>query len=108
LKLLDRADTKGWKLFADVAAFCLPGRIPQIPRVKNYLPSNHLILGSDFPIPALSLCYREAKNPESLASNPLDRNIQLLQRMGLAPEIFTNANKVLSIPPQKFLDGRKK
>lgn len=101
LQLLHQAAQQRWNLYADVSAFCLPGRRCQIPRARKELPVAQLLLGSDFPVPNMPFVYEENQNPPCLPDHPLDLNVVRLRRMGFPQEVFTKAWRVLPIPETK-------
>lgn len=104
LKLMDQAEKNGWKIYADVSAFALPGRRHQVPRVRQRVAPQRLVLGSDFPVPSfpVSMIYCEKPPQEALSLNPIDRNVQLLRCMGFPDEVFTNGARILSLPAWKM------
>ena len=100
LKLFDEAPRKGWKLYADVSALCTPMRSPYIDTIKNRVPADRLLFGSDYPIPLFELSYRVKENLRarlgfilklSLMDNPLDKNYLLIEKMGFGETLFTRA-----------------
>jgi predicted TIM-barrel fold metal-dependent hydrolase len=103
------------RLYGDVSAFCLPGRLYY---VKEILPLIHelplrFLYGSDYPVPVVSLSEGKLL-PEILRafewlagrvlpSNDFDKNYELLERYLPAPT-FTAATRVLRDPQAPFPD----
>jgi predicted TIM-barrel fold metal-dependent hydrolase len=101
LNLVDQADTKGWNLYADLSAICIPTRSEYVPRVLNRIPSRRLLFGSDYPVPLTELCYHKGKRflarlmffiKIALMENLLDKNYHLIKEMGFDEIVFTNAS----------------
>jgi len=100
LKLFKDAERNGWKLFADLSAICTPLRSPYIEKIKDNIPPDRLLFGSDYPIPLSELCYHKSTNffswlkfiiKVSSIKNPLDKNYLLIKEMGFDEKVFTNA-----------------
>jgi hypothetical protein len=107
-------------LYADVSAFCLPGRfkyVKQIIPMAREMPERFLY-GSDYPIPIVS--FRSKSIDEildafgwlvgrALPTNDFDKNYQLLEPH-FPRETFTAATKVLRHPqtPLISLDQYRK
>ena len=103
--LLQRAETRGWNLFADLSAMCLPGRLRQVARVKAAIPAHRMVLGSDFPVPMFPTSSRYIPAYQTLPENPLDRNLEVLRRMGFPETAFTRASAILPLPQWKINAG---
>lgn len=110
LKYLGTDDRKR-RLYADVSAFCLPGRFKY---VKKILPLAkdmpwRFLYGSDYPIPIVSLNENKALEDilkafgwlagRALPGNDFDKNFQLL-RPHFPDQTFTAASKVLRNPQE--------
>ena len=104
-----RDQKTGSHLFADVSAFCLPGRFKyakEIISLAQDLPEKYLY-GSDYPIPIVSLSENKSLEDilrafgwlagRALSGNDLDKNFQLLQPH-FSERTFTAASKVLRHP----------
>jgi len=103
LKLFDEAQRKGWRLYADVSALCTPLRSPYIETIKERVPADRLVFGSDYPIPLFELSYNQSKNllnwlrfisKVRLMRNPLDKNYMLIKEMGLGDTLFRAAARL--------------
>ena len=102
-KLFEDARKNNWNLYADLSALATPLRSDFIPEIKEKIPQERLLFGSDYPIPASELSYKKTKNPIKWVQlffkalqikNPLDKNYQLISKMGLDNKIFANATKL--------------
>lgn len=104
--LFREGESKGWKLYADLSAINLGPRGQYIDRLKNDIPPNRLIFGSDYPIPILDI----SQNPhislglwlkhffETITiQNPLDKNYRLIKNMDFDEALFYNASNILRI-----------
>ncbi len=102
--LMDKAQKHGWRLFGDVSAFTIPSpfRLRCIKRIRDHIPHDRLILGSDFPVPVTNLwegavrdgdvrAFRAAKKKK----NPFDRNVDMIRALGFDEQVLTNAKKIL-------------
>jgi len=96
-------------LFADISAFCLPGRYKYIKRlipIAKEMP-HRFLYGSDYPVPIVS--FSEGRGLEeiletfgwiagrALPTNDFDKNYQLLEKH-FPKETFTAATRVLRDP----------
>ena len=99
LDLFEEADKNNWKLYADISALCSPLRIPYIDDVKNRIPHEKLLFGSDYPVPISELSYNRSKGffswlrfvvKVSMMENLLDKNYRLIEEMGFDRSVFTN------------------
>ena len=110
-KLLERLSSADLSrpLFADISAFCLPGRYKYIKRlipVAKKMP-HRFLYGSDYPVPIVS--FSEGRGLEeiletfgwiagrALPKNDFDRNYQLLAER-FPGKTFTAASRVLRDP----------
>jgi predicted TIM-barrel fold metal-dependent hydrolase len=100
LKLFEEAPRRGWKLYADVSALCTPLRSPYIETIKERVPADRLLFGSDYPIPLFELSYHQSKDfltwvrflaRVTFLKNPLDKNYMLIKEMGFGEALFTTA-----------------
>jgi hypothetical protein len=103
LHLMDQADARGWNLYADLSALCIPTRSEYVARVLDRVPAQRLLFGSDYPIPLTELCYHKGKSfwgrliflvKMALTENPLDKNYHLVKGMGFDDRVFTNAARL--------------
>lgn len=104
-KLFEELKNKNWKLYADMSALTTPLRSQYIPKVKEKIPHDRLLFGSDYPIPASELSYKGTKNiiywlklfySALKEKNPLDKNYKLIKQMKFNDEVFTNPYKLFS------------
>jgi len=104
-KLFDEAIAKDWKLYSDVSALATPLRNTFIPDIKAKIPSDRLLFGSDYPLPASELSYKKTKNifkwldlsfKALFVSNPIDKNYYAIDEMGFDKSIFTNASTLFA------------
>ncbi|MCI0513721.1 amidohydrolase family protein [candidate division KSB1 bacterium] len=99
------------RLYADISAFCLPGRMRYIRKIMpfiNEMPAR-FCYGSDFPIPIIS--FNQGSRLQNILAafgwlagralprNDFDKNYQLLEPH-FPPAIFTNATQILRQPQQ--------
>lgn len=105
LKLVDQADARGWNLYADLLAICIPTRSEYVGRVLNRIPSRRLLFGSDYPIPITELCHHRGKSfldrlmfiiEMSLTENLLEKNYHLIKEMGFGEAVLTNASRLFA------------
>jgi len=96
------AEKKGWRLYADLSAIGSPFIDDSvIQRIITEIPSDRLLLGSDFPIPVLGT-FRSSKGRllsplrHLFRRNALARNYWLLRNMGFDRKVFTNAARLFS------------
>jgi uncharacterized protein len=107
LKKLFACDKYKELLYADIAAFFVPFRplrAKMVEKVKNDLPHDRLILGSDFPMLPTTLLTGDINNftldeviELLFTTNPLDRNVIALRDMGFQECVFSNVEKILNI-----------
>ena len=109
VQMLYVSEKKGWKLYADLSAFCTPTRIHYLKRIREEIRRGSLrpdrfLYGSDFPIPIVNInLFKKPVNLKELlgqmesGGNPLDNNYEILKEFGLDDSIFTNAWDVLRI-----------
>ena len=104
LKVMNEADTNGWKAYADISALCLL-RSTYVPYLLDHIDHSRFIFGSDYPIPMIDLAHKNAPTvwewirhfwETFTAKNPLDKNYLLLEDMGFPPEVFTAAEALFS------------
>lgn len=104
--LFSEADSKGWKLYADLSALLMITRSFLIKeRVIDALPHNRLLMGSDYPIPISEAAYIKGRDffkklrifwTALKLRNPLDKNAYVLGNMGFDPEVFHSASDIFS------------
>ena len=108
-EMLRISEQRGWKLYADISAFCTPTRIPYLERInaevrEGTISPQRFLYGSDFPIPIVDinifkrpLEIRELLEHVGKQENPLDENYRILREFGIQDSIFTNAWDVLDM-----------
>jgi predicted TIM-barrel fold metal-dependent hydrolase len=106
LDLMNKANDKGWNLYADLSAICIPTREAYVSRVINQVPPERLLFGSDYPVLLTEFCYY--KRGQSFwdrvrfirkmarVRNLLDMNYYIIEEMGFNPCVFTNASKLFA------------
>lgn len=99
LGVMADAEANGWKAYADISALCLL-RASYIPYLLDHIPASRFLLGSDWPIPMISLGPREMPNlwdkikhlvDAVFTRNLLDKNCKNLEDFGFPEEVFTKA-----------------
>lgn len=105
INLVRDAQENNWNLYADLSAVATTLRSAYMETVVEVIPPEHLLFGSDFPIPASALCYNKSKKffpwlfyilKMMAMGNPLDKNYQIIKEMGFADSVFTNAQRLFS------------
>ncbi len=106
LKLFKEAEHNSWNLYADLSAIATPLRAPYVETVRNEIPPDRLLFGSDYPIPASEFSYNKIRGFFSwikyvfkvwTTKNPLDKNYRIVKKMKFGDEVFANAAKLFSI-----------
>jgi hypothetical protein len=103
--MMREAEENGrWRLYADVAAMCLPCRIGTVGRVLESIPGERMILGSDYPVPVRDMpptLMEGLSLDEYLAllsvRNPIEKKVRQLLAMRFPATVGTRAAEV--IPP---------
>ena len=94
------------RLYADTSALTLSTRIPYLKKIREQIPAEWLLHGTDLPIPIdgwahLPLLTPDISPGEYLdfvrTDNPLDRDVRIKRAMGLKDSILTNAEQVLRL-----------
>lgn len=108
ISMINESEDKGWSLYSDLSALCVPFRNPYIKDVQNRIKSSLLLYGSDYPIPIVEFSYKKSKNifrqiwiflKAVFTKNPLDKNYYLLKKMGFNENVFTNASDIFKTGP---------
>jgi predicted TIM-barrel fold metal-dependent hydrolase len=106
IELMRESDQKGWRLYADLSALCIPFRNPFIKDIQKLIGEEKLLYGSDYPIPMFEFTHKKTSNflkqlkiffKAMFTSNPLDKNHYLIKKMGFSQKVFHNAEKVLKL-----------
>lgn len=105
VNIMKESEKKGWKFYGDLSALATPFRIPYVKRIKEEVPMERLIFGSDYPIPISDFSYSKNKRDileiirqmlKARFINSLDKYYQILKNeMGFDPLVFTNFNKLM-------------
>ncbi len=107
--MMKTSEKMGWKLYADISAFCTPTRIAYLERIQKEIDEGRIsasqfLFGSDFPIPIIDITvFRKPLDAKEILAHlkgeksPLDRNYEILEKFGIDRSIFTNAWNVLKI-----------
>jgi predicted TIM-barrel fold metal-dependent hydrolase len=104
-KLFEELPEHDWNLYADLSAITTTLRSFYLDSIKDNIPQDRLLFGSDYPIPATELIYTGRKNifkwirffiSAIQIKNPLDKNHFLISKMGFDPVIFKTANRLFS------------
>ncbi len=104
--LFAESERRGWSLYTDLAAVNLGPRPTLIDRIKSDIPGDRLVLGSDYPIPILSLSQRARMglrqrvrdySETARVKNPLDKNCLLIRNLGFDEGLFTRASDILRL-----------
>jgi predicted TIM-barrel fold metal-dependent hydrolase len=101
--MMREAEENGrWRLYADVAAMCLPCRIGTVDRVLERIPGERMILGSDYPVPVSDMppTLMEGLSLDEYVGllsvrNPIEKNVRQLLAMGFPAAIGTRAADVI-------------
>lgn len=102
--LFREGESKNWKLYADLSAINLGPRGSYVDRLKQDIPPQRLIFGSDYPIPILDISQKPHLSLrhwlehffETISiKNPLDKNYRLIKNMDFDEAIFYNALNIL-------------
>lgn len=88
--------------YGDSGAFAVVTRIPSLKRILNdHVLQGKFLYGSDFPgIPSPKWCWQlglKTMRTFSQMSNPLARNIKVMQALDMPAEVFERAHKQLGI-----------
>ncbi len=106
IALFDEMESHNWQLFADVSAINIGTRHVYVDDIKQNIPPQCLVFGSDYPIPLLNISQRPhltlchwLKNffQTLFTKNPLDKNYRLIKNMEFDEAIFSNASNILRL-----------
>jgi len=104
IDLFRDAESKDWKIYADLSAINLGPRGLYIDRLKKDIPPQRLIFGSDYPIPILDVSQKPHLSlghwlkhffQTIFIRNPLDKNYRLIKNMDFDEALFYNASNIL-------------
>lgn len=106
IALFREAESNNWKLYADLSAINLGPRNSYIDKIKENIPPQRLIFGSDYPIPILDVSQKPHLSlghwlkhffQTIFIRNPLDKNYLLIKNMDFDNTLFFNALNVLRL-----------
>lgn len=103
-EMMKQADDKGWKLYADLSAVATTFRRRKMRYIVKEIAHERLLFGSDYPIPCSVLSYNRMtsllKKIQYILKkvvkekNPLDKNFNLINKMGFKPVIYSTAKEL--------------
>jgi mannonate dehydratase len=104
--MMDQAEDKGWKLYADLSADASTFRSKLMPDIVREIQHDRLLFGSDYPIPSSIFSYSKIKKVGKWIGyifkqvikekNPLDKNYKLINKMGFDPVIYDTAGQLFA------------
>jgi predicted TIM-barrel fold metal-dependent hydrolase len=106
IALFRERESRNWQLYADLSAINLGPRNFYIDKIKNDIPVQRLIFGSDYPIPILDISQKPHLSlwnwlkhffQTIVIKNPLDKNYALIKNMEFDEAIFHNASNILRL-----------
>lgn len=106
IALFREGESCDWKLYADLSAINLGPRSLYIDKLKNDIPVDRLVFGSDYPIPILDISQKPHLSighwlkhffQTVCITNPLDKNYALIKNMEFEDDIFYNASRILRL-----------
>ncbi len=106
IALFHEMESKNWRLYADLSAINLGPRNLYIDKIKEDIPPQCLIFGSDYPIPILDISQKPHLSiwhwlkhffQTILIKNPLDKNYILIKNMEFRKALFYNASNILRL-----------
>ncbi|MGQ9617970.1 MAG: amidohydrolase family protein [Candidatus Aminicenantia bacterium] len=100
LSLMEDSENRGLRLFGDISALATPFRIPYAKRIKEEIPPEKLLFGSDYPIPISDFSFTKNKRDiidifrvmlKAKFRNSLDHYYYILkEEMDFSDSVFTN------------------
>ena len=106
ITLFQERELKNWRLYADLSAINLGPRNLYIDKVKDDIPPQCLVFGSDYPIPILDISQKPHLSiwhwfkhffQTIFMKNPLDKNYILLKNMEFDETLYYNASNILRL-----------
>ena len=106
ITLFQERESKNWRLYADLSAINLGPRNLYIDKVKEDIPPQCLIFGSDYPIPILDISQKPHLSiwhwlkhffQTIFMKNPLDKNYALIKNMEFDETLYYNASNILRL-----------
>jgi predicted TIM-barrel fold metal-dependent hydrolase len=109
--MLEEADQRGWRLYADISAMCTLFRTSIIDDILERIPHHRMVFGSDYPIPIDDMppYFVETIDVEEFLriikiDNPVEKNYQQLLAMDFPRDAMTRGSELLHIPEEKLKD----
>jgi predicted TIM-barrel fold metal-dependent hydrolase len=110
-EMLEEADRRGWRLYADISAMCTLFRVSIIDDILEKIPGDRMVFGSDYPVPiddmpphfVETLDMQEFLRIRKI-ENPIEKNYQQLLAMAFPEDAMTRASELLRIPKEKLND----
>jgi predicted TIM-barrel fold metal-dependent hydrolase len=108
-EMLEEADRRDWRLYADISAMCTLFRASIIDDILRKIPHDRMVFGSDYPIPiddmpphfVETLDLREFFRITKI-DNPIEKNYQQLLAMDFPEDAMTRGSELLHIPREKL------
>jgi predicted TIM-barrel fold metal-dependent hydrolase len=104
--LFQEMESKNWQLYTDLSAINLGPRHLYIDKIKEDIPSQCLVFGSDYPIPILDISQKPHLSiwhwlkhffQTIFIKNPLDKNYALIKNMDFDESLYHNASNILRL-----------
>ena len=110
-QMLEEADRRGWRLYADISAMCTLFRVSIIDDILRKIPHDRMVFGSDYPIPIDDMPPHFVETLDlqeflriTKIHNPIEKNYQQLLAMDFPKDAMTRASELLHIPEEKLKD----
>lgn len=106
IALFRERESKNWELYTDLSAINLGPRNLYIDKIKEDIPPQCLVFGSDYPIPILDISQKPHLSigdwlkhffQTIFIENPLDKNYALIKNMEFDEMLFHNALNILRL-----------
>ena len=102
--MLEEAEGRNWKLYADISALCSFFRMGMIDDVLEKIPADRMVYGSDYPVPVDTMPPGIVETLDwsevvaiSRIDNPFDKNYVQLLAMDFPQEAMTRAAGLLRL-----------
>ena len=105
LKLFKEVEQHDWKLYADISALTGPLRADYIDDLIDKIPQERFLFSSDYPIPLSEISYNRSTHffkwlwfvlKMFFEKNPLDKNYDIVHKMGFHDKVYTNASALFA------------
>jgi mannonate dehydratase len=106
IALFQERESRGWQLYTDLSAINLGPRFYYIDKLKEDIPPECLVFGSDYPIPILDISQKPHLSlwhwlkhffQTIFMKNPLDKNYVLIKNMEFGESLYYNASNILRL-----------